>query len=77
MTTIKTVPLSTLKKGESCKIDSFQDDDLSLKLMEMGCLPGTPITVSNIAPLGDPIAITVREYQLALRKKRSSIDNSY
>ena len=52
-------------------IDSFSDDSLSLKLMEMGCLPGTQIVVTNIAPLGDPIAITVNDYQLALRKSEA------
>ena len=71
MASIITKPLNTLTKGESGIIDSFSDDSLSLKLMEMGCLPGTQIEVTNIAPLGDPIAITVNDYQLALRKSEA------
>jgi ferrous iron transport protein A len=45
---------------------------MSVKLMEMGCLPGESITVSRIAPLGDPIAIQVSGYQLSLRKFEAS-----
>jgi ferrous iron transport protein A len=36
--------------------------------MEMGCIPGEAIMVEQIAPLGDPISITVAGYQLSLRK---------
>ena len=68
MAVIQTVSLSNLKKGESGIIDSFSDDSLSLKFMEMGCLQGVKIKVCSIAPLGDPIAISVNDYQLALRK---------
>jgi ferrous iron transport protein A len=38
----------------------------------MGCLPGEKITVSRVAPLGDPIAVTVSGYQLSLRKREAS-----
>ena len=40
---------------------------LFLKLMEMGCIPGETIRVEQIAPLGDPISISVAGYQLSLR----------
>jgi len=36
-------------------------------LMEMGCIPGETIRVEQIAPLGDPISISVACYQLSLR----------
>ncbi len=49
--------LSSLRKGQTAVIDSFTDYELSLKLLEMGCLPGETIEVIRIAPLGDPIAI--------------------
>jgi ferrous iron transport protein A len=45
---------------------------MSVKLMEMGCLPGEPIVVERLAPLGDPMAITVSGYQLSLRKQEAS-----
>ena len=59
--------LSELKIGESGVIHSFENDDIFLKLMEMGCIPGELIIVEQIAPLGDPISISVSGYQLSLR----------
>jgi ferrous iron transport protein A len=59
--------LSELKMGESGVIHSFENDEIFLKLMEMGCIPGEFITVEQIAPLGDPISISVAGYQLSLR----------
>lgn len=64
--------LADLLKGESAVIDSFTDNETSLKLLEMGCLPGEKVTVKKIAPLGDPIAITVSGYLLSLRKSEAS-----
>lgn len=59
--------LSDLKAGSTAKILSFENNDLFLKLMEMGCVPGEHIKVEQIAPLGDPISITVSGYNLSLR----------
>ena len=59
--------LSDLKMGESGVIHSFENDEIFLKLMEMGCIPGELTTVEQIAPLGDPISISVAGYQLSLR----------
>jgi len=59
--------LSDLKMGESGVIHSFENDEIFLKLMEMGCIPGELIRVEQIAPLGDPISISVAGYQLSLR----------
>jgi len=59
--------LSELKMGESGVIHSFENDEIFLKLMEMGCIPGELIRVVQIAPLGDPISISVAGYQLSLR----------
>ncbi len=59
--------LSDLKIGESGIIHSFENDDIFLKLMEMGCIPGEMVTVEQVAPLGDPISISVAGYQLSLR----------
>jgi len=46
---------------------------MSVKLMEMGCLPGEIVEVERFAPLGDPIAIRVAGYQLCLRKSEASV----
>jgi len=64
--------LDTLKIGQSATIINFTDDFLSLKFIEMGCLPGEKIKLSNIAPFGDPIAIEVSGYILSLRKQEAS-----
>lgn len=64
--------LDKLKIGQKASIKEFTDNFLSLKLIEMGCLPGETVKLSNIAPLGDPIAIEVSGYLLSLRKKEAS-----
>ncbi|MBK0384364.1 ferrous iron transport protein A [Pedobacter sp. SD-b] len=64
--------LSQLKKGAKGIIKEFTDLEMSVKLMEMGCLPGETIRVERIAPFGDPIAISVSGYQLSLRKREAS-----
>ena len=60
--------LSELKLGQKGIIESFTDYELSLKLLEMGCIPGEVIEVIRIAPFGDPIAISISGYILSLRK---------
>jgi ferrous iron transport protein A len=64
--------LSDLKKGAVGIVKGFTDLEMSVKLMEMGCLPGEKVTVARIAPLGDPIAVNVAGYQLSLRKNEAS-----
>lgn len=59
--------LSTIKAGKTVVIKHFDKDDIFLKLMEMGCVPGEKIVVDQIAPLGDPISILVAGYNLSLR----------
>lgn len=61
-----------LKKGESGIIRGYTDQVVSLKLMEMGCLPGTLIKLLFKAPFGDPIAIDVAGYNLSLRLSEAS-----
>lgn len=53
--------------GEKGIIYSFDSNELYLKLLEMGCVPGEEIIVERVAPLGDPISILVSGYQLSLR----------
>lgn len=59
--------LSELKPGQSGVIKEFQNNDIFLKLMEMGCVPGETILVEQIAPLGDPLSVSVAGYHLSLR----------
>lgn len=64
--------LAELKPGESARIISFTDEELSLKLLEMGCLPGEQVILKKNAPLGCPMAIEVAGYLLSLRKAEAA-----
>lgn len=48
-------------------IKEFISNEIFLKLMEMGCVPGEKILMEQIAPLGDPVSINVAGYHLSLR----------
>jgi Fe2+ transport system protein FeoA len=61
------VRLSELKPGQEAVIKEFQNNDIFLKLMEMGCVPGESILMEQVAPLGDPISVNVAGYHLSLR----------
>ncbi len=59
--------LSELRIGKRAIIRAFEKEEHSIKLMEMGCIPGEIIRVDKIAPLGDPISVYVAGYNLSLR----------
>jgi ferrous iron transport protein A len=61
--------LKEAKTGMVLKVTRIGDSSLKSRLMTMGVIPGTKIKVLRSAPLGDPIAIGIRSYNLALRKK--------
>jgi ferrous iron transport protein A len=64
--------VADLNPGESGIIVGFIDNIISLKLMEMGCLPGSSIKMNFAAPLGDPISYYVAGYNLTLRISEAS-----
>jgi ferrous iron transport protein A len=64
--------LAELKIGERAEIVGFTDALLSLKLLEMGCLPGSEIEMTHLAPFGDPLAIKVSGYTLTMRKDEAA-----
>lgn len=59
--------LSKIAVGETVMIHSFESDDIFLKLMEMGCVPGEKVKIEQIAPMKDPISILIAGYKLSLR----------
>jgi ferrous iron transport protein A len=59
--------LGELRAGETATIVSFTDLEMSLKFLEMGCIPGEIVKMERAAPLGDPIAISVAGYLLSMR----------
>lgn len=78
------IRLSELTTGHKAVIREFEqpatekdfsvfaaEDDVHVKLMEMGCVPGEVVSITKIAPLGDPISISVAGYNLSLRRNEA------
>ncbi len=64
--------LIDIPAGKNVTIKEFANDELYIKLMEMGCVPGEIIYIDKIAPLGDPISVGVSGYLLSLRKDEAA-----
>lgn len=61
--------LSELQPGESGVVQAILGEGaVRRRLMDMGITRGTEIYVRKVAPLGDPIQVTIRGYELSLRK---------
>ena len=61
--------LKEVKVGETVKVVKINGEGaLRRRIMDMGITKGQLISVRRVAPLGDPIEITVRGYELSLRK---------
>jgi ferrous iron transport protein A len=58
--------------GETAVISGFTDDEISVKLLEMGFLPGTAVRFNFTAPLGDPVCVSVSGLDLSLRISEAS-----
>ena len=55
--------------GESCKVVKLHGEGaIKRRIMDMGLTKGVTVKVVKVAPLGDPIELTVRGYELSLRK---------
>ena len=62
--------LAMLKPGETGKIVKMGAiGPLKRRLMDMGVLVGEKVKVEKVAPLGDPLEVTIKNYNLSLRKK--------
>ena len=65
--------LSEFTVGESGKIRSVTGEGkIRRRLFDMGVTPGAVLTMRKKAPLGDPIEVTVRGYELTLRKSEAA-----
>lgn len=61
--------LRDVKIGETCKVKRIGGEGaLKRRIMDMGITKGVEIYVRKVAPLGDPVEITVRGYELSIRK---------
>lgn len=60
--------LKDLKPGESGIVDSIASKGaVRRRLMDMGITPGVSVKVIKVAPLGDPVEVNLRGYELSLR----------
>ena len=67
--------LSDLKKGDKgkiVKISGSGSGSVHRRLMDMGLVSGSEIEMQRVAPLGDPIEIKVKGYNLSLRKEEAA-----
>ena len=61
--------LRDVKVGESAVIEKLHGEGaIKRRIMDMGITKGTDVYVRKVAPLGDPVEVTVRGYELSLRK---------
>ena len=64
-----TTNIREVKVGETCTVKKLHGEGaVKRRIMDMGITKGVEIYVRKVAPLGDPIEITVRGYELSLRK---------
>ena len=60
--------IASLTKGQKAIIKSFSVEEVPLKLLEMGCLPGNQVEIVMHAPFRDPLYINLNGSHLAIRK---------
>ena len=64
-----TTSLKEVKIGQTVKVKKLTGEGaVKRRIMDMGLTKGTEVTVRKVAPLGDPIEVTVRGYELSIRK---------
>lgn len=59
--------LNQLKIGQKAIISELKIDEIPLKLLEMGCLPGNSVELIQIAPFGDPLYFNINDSHVAIR----------
>lgn len=65
--------LDKFSKGEKGKVKRlYAEGAVRRRLLDMGITPGAELTLRKAAPLGDPIEITLRGYELTLRKAEAA-----
>ena len=65
--------LSEVKPGQTVKVVRLNGEGaVKRRVMDMGLTKGTEVAVRKIAPLGDPIELTVRGYELSIRKDEAA-----
>lgn len=67
--------IANLKKGQKAVIGEMTSNDIPLKLMEMGCLPGNKVELIQIAPLKDPLYLNINDTFLSIRRETARLIN--
>ncbi|MBR0113318.1 MAG: ferrous iron transport protein A [Clostridia bacterium] len=66
--------LRDVKIGSTCTVKRIHGEGaLKRRIMDMGITKGVEIYVRKVAPLGDPVEITVRGYELSIRKSDAEL----
>ena len=66
------VSIASLKIGQRAVIKDFSIEEIPLKLLEMGCLPGNEVVLLQEAPFNDPLYLIINGCHLAIRKDTAS-----
>lgn len=69
------ISLTTMKPGETARVTGFTRGERGYRqrLLAMGLTPGAVFSVTRVAPLGDPVEISVRNFTLTLRREEAAI----
>ena len=68
--------LDQIQKGETGLVKSVEGDGkVRRRLFDMGVTPGARVVLRKKAPMGDPIEVTIRGYELSLRKAEAALVN--
>lgn len=66
--------LNEVAVGDNCVVKTIEGDGrIRRRLFDMGVTPGAHVYVRKVAPLGDPVEITIRGYELSLRKDEAKL----
>lgn len=66
--------LKEVKRGETVKVQRIQGQGPTMRrIMDMGITRGTEVFVRKVAPLGDPVEVRVRGYELSIRKSDAEL----
>ncbi|PTM11284.1 MAG: ferrous iron transport protein A [Bacteroidetes bacterium] len=65
--------IADLKKGQRATIIDSSSENIPLKLLEMGCLPGNVVELLQVAPFRDPLYLNINDSYLAIRKETAAL----
>jgi ferrous iron transport protein A len=65
--------IASLKKGQKAIIGEMTSQDIPLKLLEMGCLPGNYVELIQVAPFKDPLYLNINDTFLSIRRETAKL----